>query len=246
MKPEFGLLEQDVRHTIVVFGSARLSDPESAEHELAEARLRAAQAPQDSASEAAHRAAERRAEYSRYYSIGRDLGRIVGRHRPDAPDGRLAIMTGGGPGAMEAANRGALEVGGLSVGLNIALPNEQLSNAYLSQELSFQFRYFAIRKLHFMLRARALVALPGGFGTLDELFETLCLIQTGKRAPLPVVLVGEEYWRRLVDFDFLVEEGMISVRDRASFHFAETAAEIWDVITAWHAERGLTIAGDPK
>ncbi len=142
---------------------------------------------------------------------------------------------------MEAVNRGAYEVGAASVGLNITLPREQQPNPYLTPELSFQFRYFALRKLHFMLRARALVALPGGYGTFDELFETLCLIQTGKRSPLPVILVGERFWRRAVDFDFLVEEGMIDGDDLALFEFAESAQEIWDRILRWYEGRNRSI-----
>jgi uncharacterized protein (TIGR00730 family) len=142
---------------------------------------------------------------------------------------------------MEAANRGAFEVGAASVGLNITLPREQQPNPYLTPDLSFQFRYFALRKLHFMLRARALVALPGGFGTFDEVFETLCLVQTGKRAPLPVVLVGEAFWRRAVDFEYLLGEEMIDSTDLSLFSFAESPQEIWDSILRWYAERGRTI-----
>jgi hypothetical protein len=146
-------------------------------------------------------------------------------------------MTGGGPGLMEAANRGSDDVGARSVGLNVSLPREQEPNPWISPELCFQFRYFALRKMHFMLRARALVAFPGGYGTFDELFETLCLIQTGKREPLPVVLVGEEFWRRAFDADFLASEGMIDPGDLALFRYAESAEEIWECIRAWYAER---------
>lgn len=142
---------------------------------------------------------------------------------------------------MEAANRGAFEVGAASVGLNVDLPSEQEPNPYLTPGLSFHFRYFALRKLHFMMRARALVALPGGFGTFDELFETLCLVQTGKREPLPVVLVGESFWRRAVDFDFLVEQGTIDAADLDLFAFAETADQIWERILGWYAARGRSI-----
>jgi uncharacterized protein (TIGR00730 family) len=180
-------------------------------------------------------------EDSPYYEIGRELGRRVGRYEHGPSDDRLVVVTGGGPGGMEAANRGAYEVGAASAGLNIALANEQAPNPYLSPGLSFQFRYFALRKLHFMLRARALVALPGGFGTLDELFETLCLIQTGKRTPLPVILVGESFWRRLIDFDWLVAEGMVDAADLALFEFAESAEEVWERILRWYASRGLSI-----
>jgi uncharacterized protein (TIGR00730 family) len=183
----------------------------------------------------------RLAEESPWYAVGRELGRLVGRYGQGPGDNRLAVVTGGGPGGMEAANRGAHEVGAASIGLNITLPNEQQPNPYLTPELSFEFRYFALRKLHFMLRARALVALPGGYGTFDELFETLCLIQTGKRAPLPVVLVGEDFWRRAVDFEFLREQGMIDDDELELFCFAETAETIWDAITGWYEKRGRSV-----
>ena len=149
-----------------------------------------------------------------------------------------AIVTGGGPGMMEAANRGAFDVGAKSVGLNIKLPHEQYPNPYVTPELCFSFHYFALRKLHFLLRAKALVAFPGGYGTLDELFEVLTLIQTRKIEPIPVVLVGEAYWRRAVDVDFLVDEGVIDFEDRELFRFAETAQEIWNGILHWHAASG--------
>jgi uncharacterized protein (TIGR00730 family) len=161
---------------------------------------------------------------SPYYRIAREFGRLVGRARG------AAIMTGGGPGIMEAANRGAFEAGGLSIGLNIDLPREQVPNRYITPQLCLRFRYFALRKLHFLLRARAMVAFPGGFGTFDELFETLTLVQCRKIRPLPIVLVGESYWRRAVDFDFLVREGMIDVRDSRLFRYAETASGIWSAI----------------
>jgi hypothetical protein len=161
------------------------------------------------------------------YTVARELGRIVGR------SGRAALMTGGGPGIMEAANRGAHEVGGVSIGLNIQLPREQMANRYLTPALSLRFRYFALRKLHFLLRARAFVAFPGGYGTFDELFETLTLVQCGKIKPLPIVLVGKAYWQRAVDFDFLLARGKIGARDARLFRYAETAEQIWEVICHW-------------
>jgi uncharacterized protein (TIGR00730 family) len=167
-----------------------------------------------------------------YYAVAREFGRIVAR------DGRHALMTGGGPGIMEAANRGAFEVGGLSIGLNIRLPREQVANRYLTPGLAFSFRYFALRKLHFLLRAHAFVAFPGGFGTFDELFETLTLVQCARIAPLPIVLVGGSYWRRAVDFDFLVRQGMIAARDRTLFCYAESARDIWrSISTTWRRSR---------
>ena len=159
-----------------------------------------------------------------YYALAREFGRLV------AEDGRAALMTGGGPGIMEAANRGALEAGGLSIGLNIRLPREQAPNRYVTPGLLLNFRYFALRKLHFLLRARAFVAFPGGFGTLDELFETLMLVQCRKMARMPIVLAGEDYWRRAVDFDFLAARGMIGRADRRLYRYADTAQDIWRAV----------------
>jgi uncharacterized protein (TIGR00730 family) len=164
---------------------------------------------------------------SHYYDVAREFGRLVSSANHGASKHHTAVITGGGPGMMEAANRGAFDVGAKSVGLNISLPHEQYPNPYVTPELCFSFHYFALRKLHFLLRAKALVAFPGGYGTLDELFEVLTLIQTRKIKPIPVVLVGEAYWRRAVDIDFLAEEGVIDSEDRELFWFAETAHEIW-------------------
>ena len=160
-----------------------------------------------------------------YYAVARAFGRLV------AADGRAALLTGGGPGIMEAANRGAFEADGISIGLNIQLPHQQTPNRYLTPGLCFSFRYFALRKLHFLLRARALVAFPGGFGTFDELFETLTLVQCRKIKPMPIVLVGADYWRRAIDIDFLVKEGMIARSDRRLYRYAESAGEIWDAVS---------------
>lgn len=165
------------------------------------------------------------------YAVAREFGRIVGR------SGRAALVTGGGPGIMEAANRGAFEVGAVSIGLNIELPREQIANRYLTPELSLRFRYFALRKLHFLLRARAFVAFPGGYGTFDELFETLTLVQCRKIEPLPVVLVGRHYWKRAVDVDFLLAQGKIGARDAKLFRYAESASEIWSEILRWYRAR---------
>lgn len=244
-KPELGLSDQGVLHTIVVFGSTRFVDPELATLRLAEAeRLAALHPGSDSAALALERA-QCAVRQSRYYAIAREFGRLAGCCGDGPKDRRLLIVTGGGPGAMEAANRGAHDVGAASIGLNIALPREQSPNPYLTPELNFSFRYFALRKLHFMQRARALVALPGGYGTFDELFETLCLIQTGKLAPLPVVLVGRAFWERAIDFPFLVEEGVLDPAELSLFTFAESGREIWDAIQRWYSERGRSIFDDP-
>ncbi len=232
LKPELDLADHGVQHTIVVFGGARLIDTERAT-----ARLAAVEGDSE-ATDADLLGARADLERSRYYEVGRELGGLIGSWGTGPQDNRLTVVTGGGPGGMEAANRGAHEAGAVSAGFNVALPREQQPNPYVTPGLSFEFRYFALRKLHFLLRARALVALPGGYGTLDELFETLCLIQTGKRAPLPVVLVGERFWRRVVDFDYLVEQCMIAPEDLDLFAFAETAQDAWQCIQQWYEQRG--------
>jgi len=162
------------------------------------------------------------------------FGRLVGESGKGPKDCKVTLMTGGGPGIMEAANRGAHDVGAKSIGLNIKLPNEQHPNPYITPELSFSFYYFGIRKLHFMQRAKALVVFPGGFGTLDELFDILTLIQTGKSPHIPIVLVSKTYWNRVLDFDFLIEEGVITKNDKCLFRYAESAEEAWETILTWH------------
>jgi hypothetical protein len=241
LKPELALRERGVRATVVVFGSTRIPTPEAARRALEQARAASRERPADPAVARAAAVAERIAAHSRYYEVARELGRLVGRAGSGPGDDRVVVVTGGGPGLMEAANRGAFEAGAASVGLNVTLPLEQKPNPWITPELSFQFRYFALRKLHFMLRARALVAFPGGYGTFDELFETLCLIQTDKRRPLPVVLVGESFWRRAVDFDYLAAEGVVGPEDLALFRFAETAEEAWRAILSWYEDRGASI-----
>ncbi len=178
------------------------------------------------------------ADETDYYAIAREFGAIVGRSGEGPGDSRVTLMTGGGPGIMEAANRGANDVGAKSIGLNIQLPHEQAPNRYISKELSFHFQYFAIRKLHFMVRAKALVVFPGGFGTMDELFETLNLVQCRRIEPLPVVLVGRAFWQRAVQIDFLGECGLIDPGDLRLFWYAETAQQIWDGIVDWYARAG--------
>ena len=240
LKPELTLEAHGIRHTIVVFGSTRIVEPTAARRRVAELRRALADNPGNPESEKALQAAERVAARSRYYEVAREFGRLVGRLSDgnDRVHDHVAVMTGGGPGIMEAANRGAFESGARSVGLNITLPREQFPNPYITPDLCLRFHYFALRKLHFLLRARALVAFPGGYGTLDEVFETLTLIQTRKIAPLPVVLVGAEFWSRAIDFDFLVEEGVIDPEDIELFGTVETAQEIWDFIAEWHRVNG--------
>ncbi len=238
LKPELILQQQGVEHTIVVFGSTRLKEPLTAQHEVEGLEHQLAREPANPELQQRMRVAQRLLAKSHYYSVARELGRLIGQAGAGPRDCRVTVMTGGGPGAMEAANRGAFDVGSSSIGLNITLPHEQYPNPYVTPELCFRFHYFAMRKLHFLLRARALVAFPGGYGTFDELFETLTLIQTRKIKPVPIVLVGEEYWRKAVNFDFLVEEGVIEPEDRQLFWYAETAEDIWRGILAWHHANG--------
>lgn len=230
-----------VESTIVVFGSTRLREPRVAEEKLREAREAAARRPDDADLRRAAAVAERLAAKSRYYDTARAFARLVARSQKNFPTPRLWIMTGGGPGVMEAANRGSFDAGVPSIGLNITLPHEQYPNPYIRPDLCFLFHYFAVRKLHFLLRARALVVFPGGYGTCDELFETLELIQTRVMPPVPVVLVGESYWRRALDIGFLADEGVIDPEDRELFWYAETAEEIWEGIREWHRLNGTPL-----
>ncbi len=243
LKPELLLEEHGVEHTIVVFGSTRIREPSTAQRRVEEMRARLADAPDDADLARRLAVAERLRAKSGYYGVAREFGRLVGEAGSGPADSRVVLVTGGGPGIMEAANRGAFDAGAESVGLNVTLPHEQYPNPYITPGLSFRFHYFAIRKLHFLLRAKALVAFPGGLGTFDELFETLTLIQTRTIRPVPVVLVGRDYWRRACDVDFLIAEGVIDPEDRELFWYAETAAEIWQGILAWHNANGTPLFG---
>jgi uncharacterized protein (TIGR00730 family) len=238
LKAETLLRQHDIRHTVVVFGSARVAEPQAARRRLDAASTAAAAHPDDAEAQQQLAAAKRLVEISHYYEVARDFGRLVGRTGTNRGAGCTCIMTGGGPGIMEAANRGAHDAGALSIGLNITLPREQFPNPYVTPELALRFRYFAMRKFHFALRARALVVFPGGYGTMDELFEILELSQTRKMPPVPVVLVGERFWRRAFDPDFLLEQGMVDPEDLELFMFAETADAIWHSILDWHSKRG--------
>ncbi len=245
LKPEMLLREHGVQNTIVVFGSTRIIEPQAAQNNVAQLREALAVEPQDGELQRRLAVAERIVDKSHYYEIAREFSRLVADAGKSTGDSRLVVMTGGGPGMMEAANRGAQEQGAKTIGLNIILPHEQYPNPYITPELCFQFHYFALRKMHFVLRARALVVFPGGFGTFDELFETLTLIQTRKIKPLPVVLVGEAYWRRAFDVDFLVDEGVIDIEDRDLFWYAESAQDIWQGLQLWYKRSGeKLIPGD--
>ena len=223
LKPEIDQQAQGIENTIVVFGSARFPAPEHAN-----AALELAEKGDD---EAALTLAQRHVRNARYYDQARLFARLVaGYSNPRPSADQLFICTGGGPGIMEAANRGAQEMGALTIGLNIVLPHEQGSNPYVSPSLNFKFHYFALRKMHFMMRAKALVAFPGGFGTLDELFEVITLVQTKKAKPVPIILFGTDYWKRLLNFDVLLEEGAISPQDLDLIQYVDEPQAAWDAI----------------
>jgi uncharacterized protein (TIGR00730 family) len=232
LKPELTLQEYNISSTIVIFGSARIPDPDSARATLEQAEQELATAADSAAAQQRLLQARRGLASSRYYAAARELTAKISQHGQSGPEKTLVVITGGGPGIMEAGNRGAQDAQALSIGLNIVLPHEQTPNPYITPDLCFQFHYFALRKMHFLLRARGLVAFPGGFGTLDELFETLTLIQTGKVGPLPIILFGRAFWDRIVNFQALVDEGMISAEDLQLFHYAETADEAWDILAS--------------
>ena len=227
LKPQLLLDEAGIASTFVIYGSARIPEPEKAKMLL------------DLATDDKARAiAERLVAKSRYYDVARELAGIASRFPRDENGKRqFVVCSGGGPSIMEAANRGAQEAGAESIGLKIVLPHEQAAIPYVTPALSFQFHYFALRKMHFLLHARALAAFPGGFGTFDELFELLTLIQTGKIKPIPVLLVGRSFWERVVNFDALVEEGVVSERDLGIFTYVETAEEAWAVVERFYREQ---------
>ncbi|OXI15439.1 LOG family protein [Burkholderia sp. AU15512] len=236
-KAEERLQNERIGHAVVIYGSTRIVAPAVANARLNEANHLLAARPHDAVRRHAVAMTSRLVEHSVYYCVARELGRIVGHADRCTRTARLAIVTGGGPGIMEAANRGAYERGAPSIGFNIELPREQAPNPYITPGLCFRFHYFAIRKLHLLERAKAAVFFPGGYGTFDELFEVLTLLQTRKIPPLPVILVGEAYWRRAVDLAFLADEGMIDRRDLELFTYCESAPDIWRAIGGWYARR---------
>ena len=223
LKPDLDQSQMGIENTVVIFGSARFTSFEKAQEGLALA--------QQSGDDKAIRRAQAIVKNSIYYDQARELGRLITQESQAlAPKDQLYVCTGGGPGIMEAANRGAHDVGGKSVGLNIVLPFEQTPNPYITQELSFRFHYFALRKMHFMMRAKALVAFPGGYGTMDELFETLTLVQCKKSKPVPIILYGSHYWRRVFHPEVLLEEGAIGEDDLKLFHHVDSVQEAWKII----------------
>lgn len=226
LKPELLLDEARIASTFVFYGSARIPEPEVAQAAVDAAR-----------DEHERKVAERLAAKSRYYDEARKLARIAAQFPPnDSGCHHFVVCSGGGPSIMEAANRGAADVGAQTIGLNIVLPHEQAPNPYVTPDLSFQFHYFALRKMHFTLRARALAVFPGGFGTFDEFFELLTLVQTGKMKPIPILLFGRDFWTRVVNFQALAEEGVISPRDLDLITWVETAEEAWAAVEAFYAD----------
>jgi len=230
LKPQLILEQNKIKATVVVFGSARFVSRQQAEQMVAEARTQLAQYPEALELQQKLKVAQRQLKNSAYYEAAVEFSRIVTEHSQSCPDTSLMIISGGGPGVMEAANKGAYQAGGQSIGLNIVLPHEQKPNPYITPQFCFRFHYFAIRKMHFLQRARALVAFPGGFGTLDELFETLTLLQTGKANTVPVILYDKNFWSRLINFDLLVEEGLIRAEDMQLIQFVDTPEQAWQAI----------------
>ena len=226
LKPEMLLDEARVGSTMVMYGSARIPAPEEAQAKLDQAK---------DGTEYEQQVAKRLADKAKYYEEAYKLARLVSE-KAIIEDGKrqFVVTTGGGPSIMEAGNRGASDAGSESIGLNIVLPHEQAPNGYVTPYLSLNFHYFALRKMHFLLRARAVAVFPGGFGTFDELFELLTLIQTGKMKPIPIMLFGKDFWSRVVDFDAIAEEGTISKADLDLFHWCETAEEAWAHIAQFY------------
>ena len=230
LKPELILQEHKIENTVIVFGSARIPESAVARKKLKAAKTAYAQEPSNKELERKVKILSRVVENSKYYEEARRFARLISQSAKASENYNFVIVTGGGPGIMEAANRGAYDAGTESIGLNIVLPFEQKPNEYITPELCFQFHYFAIRKMHFLMRARALVVFPGGYGTLDELFETLTLIQTSKIKPIPVLIFGRKFWEKIINFEALVEEGTISPEDVEIFRYVEAAEEAVQII----------------
>lgn len=236
IKPEVIQQENDIHSTLVIFGSTRIPDQKTATERLKKAEALSESDPSSKKLARKVKIAQSILSKSHYYDQARELGRLITVNSQKNKGCELVVITGGGPGIMEAANRGADDAKGKSIGLNIVLPMEQCPNPYITPALNFQFHYFAIRKMHFLMRAKALVAFPGGFGTLDELFETLTLIQTKKVKPVPVLLFGKDYWNRIINFDAMVDEGVIAIEDLQLFKFVETAEEAWQIVNDFYID----------
>jgi len=238
LKPEMALAAAGVESTVILFGSARIDERAKAEERMALAEQSLAADPTSKQALRNLERVKRLAALSHFYDEAREFARIVSSTCQIQGKCDFVILTGGGPGIMEAGNRGAHDVGAKSIGLNITLPHEQFPNPYITPELCFQFRYFAMRKLHFLLRAQALVVFPGGFGTLDELFETLTLRQTGKLKPMPIVLYGRKYWEQAIDLQYLADEGTISDEDLDLIQYSDDPQHTWDIIQKFYREQG--------
>jgi uncharacterized protein (TIGR00730 family) len=237
-KPELAFQADSITSTVIVFGGTQIVDRTAAERRLSEARRaisRGAQQPPEAKLARELQRSERLLSYSRYYDAAREFARLVSIDNQCDDKRDYVVITGGGPGIMEAANRGAFDVGCKSIGLNIKLPAEQQPNPFITPELCFQFKYFAMRKFHFILRAAAVVLFPGGFGTLDEMFETLTLRQTHRMQPVPIILFGRDYWSKVIDFQFLADSGVIQDAHLDLFTYAETPEETWQQILDFHA-----------
>lgn len=230
LKPELYLQALNITQSIVCFGSARVQPEKEAKAKVAQAKKNLAKNPKSKALQERLSEAEGLLSLAKYYEVGRELAKLVVKKGKN----RFAVVTGGGPGLMEAANRGAFENGGKSVGFNVTLPHEQHPNPYISKNLAFLFHYFAIRKLHLVMRSRAFVVLPGGYGTFDELFEILTLIKTGKKEEIPVILVGREFWNSVVNFKALASYGVIDNDEARTCHIVDTAQEAWDIIAKFY------------
>ncbi len=234
LKPEMLFEENGIVSTIVVFGGTQLNEESEATEIFEAARAELEEKPNDKAVRRRFELAKNGLAQSRFYDECRQFARLVSEHSKKYEDGEFIIKTGGGPGVMEAANRGAFDVGAPSIGLNIILPFEQVPNPYITPGLCFQFNYFAIRKMHFLLRAKALVCFPGGFGTLDELFTTLTLRQTQRMQEIPIILYCEEYWKKVINFEFLSDQGVIQDEHLELFEYADSPEEAWKTIADFH------------
>ncbi len=239
LKPEMALHEQNVRSTIVVFGGTAILERSDAQQRLKEAQEALANAPENIVLQRTLARAERVLENSRYYDEAREFGRLVSSTCQNSRECNYVVVTGGGPGIMEAANRGAFDAGCKSAGFNITLPSEQFPNPYITPELCFQFRYFAMRKMHFLMRAKALVVFPGGFGTLDELTDALTLIQTRRMAAIPILMYGREYWEHVINFEYLADEGVIADSHLQLMQYADSPQEAWNLIAGFHGHDEL-------
>jgi uncharacterized protein (TIGR00730 family) len=246
LKPELALATERVHSTIVVFGGTQILEESAAQAELERARLAVAESPDDLRRQRTVARLERIVAKAPFYEAARQFAQIVSQACQVNGDCDYVITTGGGPGIMEAANRGAHEVGAKSIGLNITLPAEQVPNPYITPNLCFQFHYFALRKMHFLMRAKALVVFPGGFGTLDELFDALTLRQTHRMQQIPIVLFGRDYWNRVVDFQFLADEGVIADEHLSLISYAETPEEAWQIICQFHQQTQVRQTTQPN